>query len=162
MNIPDPQTFIEPEKLRKLMANAVRLGYPDLAFGCQFRIAELAGNAHGKAFEGPAAERAVERLFWIGLVTAEELRTADNGRTTRLIKVRAKHKRVGAVRLLSDLMMTAELSDGFEKLVANNRSDLTGEAIVVSHEDLFSIDAVNAARKKLMDQGVTLSETAEA
>jgi len=153
MNIPDPQTFTDPEKLRKLMANAVRLGYPDLAFGCQMRIAQLAGNAHGDA---------VERAFWTGLVAAEEFRTADNGRTTRLIKVRAKHKRVGAVRVLSDLMMTAELSDGFETLVAHQRGDLTGEAIVVNNEDQFSVDVVNAARKKLMDHGVTLGETADA
>ncbi len=71
--------------------------------------------------------------------------------TTRLIKVRAKHKRVGAVRLLTDLMMTDELSDGFEKLVAGKRVDLTGEAIVINNEELFSVDAVNAARKKLME-----------
>ena len=122
MNIPDPQTFTDPEKLRKLVANAVRLGYPDLAFGCQMRLAQLAGNAHGIA----NGNDPIERSFWTGLVAAEEFRTADNGRTTRLIKIRAKHKRVGAIRLLSDLMMTADLSDGFDKLVAGKRIDLTG------------------------------------
>src|SRR4051794_19303099 len=130
MNIPDPQTFTDPEKLRKLMANAVRLGHDDLAFACKMRIAALAGNAY---------KDAVERAFWTGLVAAEEFRTAENGRTTRLIKVRAKHKRVGAVRLLSDLMMTPELSDGFAELVAHNRSDLTGEAIVINNEDEFTV-----------------------
>jgi hypothetical protein len=150
MNIPDPQTFTDPDKLRKLMANAVRLGYDDLAFGCQMRIAEIAGAAH---------KDAVERAFFTGLVAAEEFRTADNGRSTKLIKIRSKHKRVGAVKVLSDMMMAPELSDGFEKLVAHNRSDLTGEAIVLTHEDEFSVDVVNAARKKLMDQGVAMGET---
>jgi hypothetical protein len=153
MNIPDPQTFTDPDKLRKLMANAVRLGYDDLAFGCQMRIAELAGAAHTDA---------VERAFFTGLVAAEEFRTADNGRSTKLIKIRSKHKRVGAVKVLSDMMMAPELSDGFEKLVAHNRSDLTGEAIVLNHEDEFSVDVVNAARKKLMDQGVAMGETVAA
>lgn len=153
MNIPDPQTFTDPDKLRKLMANAVRLGYDDLAFGCQMRIAELAGAAH---------KDAVERAFFTGLVAAEEFRTADNGRSTKLIKIRSKHKRVGAVKVLSDMMMAPELSDGFEKLVAHNRSDLTGEAIVINHEDEFSVDVVNAARKKLMDQGVAMGETVAA
>ena len=51
MNIPDPKSFTDPEKLRKLMANAVRLGYDDLAFGCQLRIAELAGNARKKLID---------------------------------------------------------------------------------------------------------------
>ncbi|MBU1333512.1 MAG: hypothetical protein KJ944_04445 [Alphaproteobacteria bacterium] len=153
MNIPDPQTFTDPDKLRKLMGNAVRLGYDDLAFGCQMRIAELAGAAHTDA---------VERAFFTGLVAAEEFRTADNGRSTKLIKIRSKHKRVGAVKVLSDMMMAPELSDGFEKLVAHNRSDLTGEAIVINNEDAFSVDVVNAARKKLMDQGVAMGETVAA
>ena len=73
MNIPDPKTFTDPEKLRKLMANAVRLGYDDLAFGCQMRIAELAGLAQTDA---------IERAFWTGLVAAEEFRTAEYGRAT--------------------------------------------------------------------------------
>jgi hypothetical protein len=153
MNIPDPQTFTDPDKLRKLMANAVRLGYDDLAFGCQMRIAELAGNAHPQG---------VERAFFTGLVAAEEFRTADNGRSTKLIKIRSKHKRVGAIKVLSDQMMETDLTDGFAKLVAHNRSDLTGEAIVMAHEDEFSVDVVNAARKKLMEHGVSIGESAAA
>ncbi|KKC37727.1 hypothetical protein WH87_08410 [Devosia epidermidihirudinis] len=149
MNIPDPQTFTDPEKLRKLMANAVRLGYPDLAFGCQMRIAELAGNAH---------KDAVERAFFTGLTAVEEFRTAEKGRTTRLVTVRSKHKRVGAVRVLTDMMMTADLSEGFEKLVEHGRSDLTAEAIVLRNEDAFTVDAVNAARKKLMDNNVVMAD----
>ena len=151
MNIPDPQTFTDPDKLRKLMANAVRLGYPDLAFGCQMRIAELAGAAHTDA---------VERAFFTGLVAAEEFRTADNGRSTKLINIRARHKKFGAVRVLSDMMMSPDLSDGFAKLVENKRSDLTAEAIVLNNEEAFSVDVVNAARKKLMDQNVSIGETA--
>ena len=149
MNIPDPQTFTDPDKLRKLMANAVRLGYDDLAFGCQMRIAELAGAAH---------KDAVERAFFTGLVAAEEFRTAANGRSTKLIKIRSKHKRVGAVKVLSDQMMEAEVSDGFDTLVAHKRTDLTAEGIVLAHEDEFSVDVVNAARKKMMDRGVSMSE----
>jgi hypothetical protein len=150
MNIPDPKTFTDPEKLRKLMANAVRLGYDDLAFGCQMRIAELAGNAHSDP---------IERAFFTGIVAAEEFRTADNGRSTKLINIRARHKKFGAIRVLSEIMMTPELSDGFAKLVEHKRADLTGEAIVLKHEDSFSVDVVNAARKKLMDQGVSLGDT---
>jgi hypothetical protein len=157
MNIPDPQTFTDPEKLRKLMANAVRLGYDDLAFGCQMRIAELAGEAHNAELKDD-----IEREFWTGLAAAEEFRTADNGRVTRLVKIRSKHRRVGALRVLSDQMMEEGISDGFEKLVAHGRSDLTGEAIVLRHEERFSVDVVNAARKKLMDHGVSMSETAAA
>jgi hypothetical protein len=149
MNIPDPKTFTDPEKLRKLMANAVRLGYPDLAFECQLRIAEIAGASY---------KNAVERAFWTSLTAAEEFRTADNGRSTRLLKIRAKHKRVGAQKVLADLMMEDGLSDGFDKFVEHGRSDLTGEAIVLQHEEQFSVDVVNAARKKLLDRGVAMAQ----
>lgn len=149
MNIPDPKTFTDPEKLRKLMANAVRLGYPDLAFNCQLRIAELAGAAH---------KDAVERAFWTSLTAAEEFRTAENKRATRLLKIRAKHKRVGAQKLLADLMMEEGLTDGFDTFVEHGRSDLTGEAIVLQHEDQFDVDVVNAARKKLLERNVAMAD----
>lgn len=149
MNIPDPKTFTDPEKLRKLMANAVRLGYPDLAFNCQLRIAELAGAAH---------KDAVERAFWTSLTAAEEFRTAENKRATRLLKIRAKHKRVGAQKLLADLMMEEGLTDGFDIFVEHGRSDLTGEAIVLQHEDQFDVDVVNAARKKLLERNVAMAD----
>lgn len=150
MKIPDPQTFTDPEKLRKLMANAVRLGYEDLAFQCRLRIAELAGAAH---------EDVLERAFWTALSTAEEIKTAENGKTTRLAKTRQKHKRVGAQKILEEWALDPATTDGFATLVAHDRSDLTGEAIVLRHEDRFSIDAVNAARKKLMDHGVAIAAT---
>lgn len=151
MNIPDPQTFTDPDKLRKLMANAVRLGYEDLAFNCKLRIAEIAGAAQ---------DDVIEREFWTALVAAEEFKTAAAGKTTRLAKIRTKHRRVGAQRLLADMMMEEGISEGFETLVAHGRSELTCEAIVMRHEDAFSVDAVNAARKKLMDHGVAMTDIA--
>ena len=149
MNIPDPQTFTDPVKLRKLMANAVRLGHPDLAFNCQLRIAELAGETH---------EDDIEREFWTALTAAEEFKTAAAGKTSRLTKIRAKHKRVGAQRVLADMVMEADMTEGFDTLLSHGRSDLTGEAIVLRHDDVFSVDEVNAARRKLMEHGVTSAE----
>ena len=146
MNIPDPKTFTDPEKLRKLMANAVRLGYPDLVFNCQLRIAELVGLTH---------EKGLEREFWTALAAAEEFATAIKGKTARLTKIRAKHKRVGAQKVLADAAMEAEVSDGFAVLLEHGRADLTSEAIVMRNEELFSVDAVNAVRKKLMEHNVS-------
>lgn len=150
MKIPDPQTFTDPEKLRKLMANAVRLGYEDLAFQCRLRIAELAGATH---------DDVLEREFWTAVSAAEEIRTAANGKTSRLTQARQKHKRVGAQKVLEDWALDPATTDGFATLVTHNRGDLTGEAIVLRHEDRFSVDAVNAARKKLMDHGVAIGAT---
>ncbi len=152
MNIPDPQTFTDPLKLRKLMANAVRLNHADLAFNCQLRIAELVGLTHPKG---------IEREFWTSLAAAEEFKTAAVGKTSRLTKIRAKHKRVGAQRVLADLAMEETITEGFEALVAHGRGDLTGEAILLRHEDDFSVDEVNAARRKLMDHGISSADRIE-
>lgn len=153
MNIPDPKTFTDPEKLRKLMANAVRLGYDDLAFQCRLRIAELAGAPY---------DDVLEREFWIAVSTAEEIKTAENGKTTRLARIRQKHRRAGVQKALEDWAIEPATADGFATLVANGRSDLTGEAILLRHEEQFSVDAVNAARKKLMEHGVALGEAISA
>ncbi|WDR01821.1 hypothetical protein PSQ19_13985 [Devosia algicola] len=152
MNIPDPQTFTDPIKLRKLMANAVRLGHDDLAFNCQLRIAELVGETH---------DAGIEREFWTAIAAAEEFKTAAAGKSSKLTKLRAKHKRVGAQRVLADQIMEDGFSDGFDTLVANGRGDLTGEAVVLRHDDEFSVDEVNAARKKLMEHGISSAERME-
>jgi diketogulonate reductase-like aldo/keto reductase len=146
MNIPDPKTFTDPEKLRKLMANAVRLGYPDLVFNCQLRLAELVGATH---------EKGLEREFWTALSAAEEFATAAKGKTARLTKIRAKHKRVGAQKVMADWAMEEAVSEGFLILAEHGRADLSAEAIVMRNEELFSVDAVNAMRKKLMDHNVS-------
>ncbi|WDR07351.1 hypothetical protein PSQ90_08010 [Devosia rhodophyticola] len=153
MNIPDPQTFTDPVKLRKLMANAVRLGHEDLAFNCKLRIAELVGEGH---------DAGVEREFWTAIAAAEEFKTAAAGKSSKLTKIRAKHKRVGAQRVLADLMMEDGVTEGFDILVANGRGDLTGEAVVLRHDDVFSVDEVNAARRKLMEHGITSADRLEA
>ena len=49
---PDLSKFSEPEKLRKLMVNARRLGHDDYAFQIRMRIAELAGLPFRDPLEG--------------------------------------------------------------------------------------------------------------
>lgn len=141
---PDLQKFTDPEKLRKLAANARRLGHQEYALQCQIRIAELAGLSY---------DDDLEREFWTAVTIAEELKTAENGKTTRLSRTRQKHKRVGAKQCLTDWALDPGFTDGFRVLVSNGRADMTGEAIVVRHASKFPPEAVASAQLKLDSVG---------
>jgi hypothetical protein len=143
---PDLSKFTDPEKLRRLAANAERLGHNDYAAKCRIRIAELAGLQY---------DNALEREFWEAVTCAEEFKTAENGKTTRLARTRQKHKRVGAHQCLVDWAFDPKTTDGFHILLASGRPDLTAEAIVVRHPDKFPSEAVAAAELKLSANGVT-------
>jgi hypothetical protein len=148
MAIPDPATFNDPDKLRKLAANARRLGETKLALDCQLRIAELAGQKF---------DDVLEREFWMAVSCAEEFKTEENGRTTRMARTRQKHKRVGALQCLIDWAEDPKVTDGFHILLAAGRPDMTGEAIVVRHPEKFAPETVAMATQKLAAHGVDLS-----
>ncbi len=143
---PDLDKFTDPDKLRKLMANAQRLGHEDYAFQIQIRIAQLAGLK----FKDP-----LEREFWTAVTCAEEIKTQQNGKTTKLAKTRLKHKKVGAMGCLADWAMEAGPTEGFQILVDHGRAELTGEAIVVRHAERFSAEVVTGAARKLEAQGIS-------
>lgn len=148
---PDLTKFSEPEKLRKLMANARRLGHNDYAFQIRMRIAELAGLP----FRDP-----LEREFWTAVSYAEEVKTEATGKTSRLSGTRTKHKKYGAVRCLGDWAMDPNPTEGLDSLVEHQRAELSGEAIVIRHADKFSVEAVAAAAAKLAAKGITREQVA--
>ena len=144
--LPDPSRIDDSEKLRNLMANAKRLGHDELALACQIRIAELAGAEF---------DDDLEREFWIAVKMAEEFKTEENGRTTRLTRTRQKHARDGSKKCIEDLASRPDVTEGFRILAENGRPDLTFEAVLLRHADKFDSSTVNSVRKKLLDYGLT-------
>lgn len=144
----DPDTFNDPEKVRQLLANAKRLGRDDIVLKCQLRLVELAGQNY---------DEDIEREFWMAVTAAEEFKTAQNGKTTRLSRTRQKYTRVGAVACITDWAVSEKVTEGFRILIDAGRPDLTGEAIAIRHSDRFPQQAVASARKKLEDHGVDIS-----
>lgn len=143
----DPASLSDVTKLRILQKNARSAGEEKLALECLLRIAELAGND----FDDP-----IEKEFWQAVTCAEEFKTAENGKTTRLSRTRQKYKRVGALQCVADWAEDSKITDGFEILIRAGRPDLTGEAIVLRHPEKFSEGAVAEARKKLLAHDVDL------
>lgn len=142
---PDPSKFDDPTRLRAIIGNARRKGREDLVMACMARIAELAGQEF---------DDAVEREFWEAVTVAEEIKTLERGRTTRLSLTRRKHTKNGARKCVDDLAAKTETTDGFATLVAAERADLTFEAITLRHPQSFSEETLIAATKKLADADV--------
>lgn len=145
VNIPNPDNFDDPDKIRNLMANARRLGYGDLVVRCQIRLAELGSQQF---------EDALEREFWTAALVVEEFETAENGKSTRLTKVKQKYRRDGAKKCVEDLAVRPQITEGFGTLAENGRVDLTFEAVLLRHADQFDESAVATAKTKLLDNGV--------
>lgn len=142
---PDPKIMTDPEKLRALMGNAKRLGRDDLVLACRFRLAELAGHEFNDV---------LEREFWTALTAAEEFKSAENGKTTRLSRTRQKYARVGARKVIEDLAASSKITEGFRVLCENGRPDLTFEGVVLRNRHLFEEYVLAEAKTKLLNNGL--------
>ena len=143
--IPDPSEMDDPAKIRNLMANAKRLGHDELALRCKVRIAELAGHEY---------EEDLEREFWTAVHMAEEFKTEENGKTTKLSRTRQKYNRDGARKCIKDLALRKEFAPGFYILADNGRTDLTFEAVLLRNPMKFDQESVAGVRDKLISYGV--------
>jgi hypothetical protein len=141
----DPNTISDPEKLRRLLANAVRLSRDDVARDCRRRIFELAGVN---------TQDPIEARLWQAVAAYEELLREKHGRQQRASYTRRKIEQKGAVQTLTDWAIDPKVTPGFEALVKNGLAEFTGEYVVLEYEDRFPAQAVEAARKKLGAHGI--------
>ena len=141
----DPNKMDDPEKIRALMINADRKGRSDISWACKVRLAELAGRSY---------DDNLEREFWIAVHVAEEIKTQENGKTTRLSRTRQKYQRDGALKCIADLATKPGTTEGFHILADNGRVDLTFEAVLLRHHGRFQAESMEIARNKLLDHGV--------
>ncbi|WP_114388896.1 hypothetical protein [Notoacmeibacter marinus] len=146
---PNPDEMDDPAKLRTLIQNASRLGRDDLVLRCQMRLAKLAA---------PESDDELEHEFWQAVHMAEELRTAENGRTTRLSRTRQKHKRDGAKKCVADLATRSDFTEGFRILVDGGHPELTFESILLRHSDQFTAEEAEQVREKLGREGIKLDD----
>ena len=141
----NPHELSDPEKLRRLLANAERLNRPDVAYECRKRIFELASSK----IEDP-----IEARLWQAIAAYEELLRQKHGRTQRASYTRRKIAQKGPVQTLTDWALDPNVTPGFEALVKNGHAEFTGEYIVLEYPDQFPVEAVTAAKKKLEAHGI--------
>lgn len=132
--------YTDPEHLRTLMQNAKRMGRDDIWRQAFDQLCSL---------EGADLVDPLERAFFHTLAAYELLLTQKNGRTTRASRTRLKLKGKGVVACLEDWAKSKEPSESFELLVGNGMVELTGEQLVLTHPDRFTLEAVAGATTRL-------------
>lgn len=129
-------------KIRRLMANADRLGEVQLAIKCKQRIFELAGGEGNSLIE--------KRLFQ-ALAAYEEVLLEKHGRVVRANYTKRKIRDKGVIQTLTDWALDTKVTPGFETLISQGLEDFTGEKIVIDFADEFPPDVVEAAKAKFQN-----------
>jgi hypothetical protein len=91
----------------------------------------------------------LERDFYATLAAYEELLSEKNGKRTLASRTRMKLRNKGVVGCLEDWALSAQPTEGFNTLVANGQTALTGEFLVTKYSDRFSPEAVERATARL-------------
>ena len=128
------------EKIRRLMANAERLGEDELVKKCKKRIFEIAGN------EG---ETEIEIRLFQALAAYEEILREKHNKAVRANYTKRKIKNKGVIQTLTDWALDKKVTPGFEALVSQGLEDFTGEKIVIDFAEEFPVEVVDSASIKL-------------
>lgn len=135
----------DPAALRRLMANARAKGSQPVERAAFLRLC---------AVQPSAAPGSLEHDVWRSVHALEEMRGVAAGRTVRLSRTRQKIGRHGEVRMVADLTVKPEPSDGFHMLVELGHPELLFEAVALRHPDRFARDVLDAARARIRSIGL--------
>lgn len=114
----------DPDKLKRMAANARRLGETEIERAASLRLYTLL----------PSAEPGtLEHDVWRSIHALEGALKDERGRTTLLGRTRQKIARDGERRTVADLVR-GEVSDGFRMLMDRGMVDHTFEAVALRHQ----------------------------
>ncbi|WP_143324130.1 hypothetical protein [Caulobacter sp. X] len=143
---------LDAEKLRNLMANARRLGDETLYAQAFARLCAILPNGGSEDL----LDDVLVQKFWKAVHAAEQIKSEQNGKTTRLSRTRQKVAKDGVVATMESMALKPKPSDGFTILVDYSLPHLVFEYIIAEHPDRFSAEARSAAHKRLRDFGISL------
>lgn len=133
----------DPEKLRRIAANARRLGEDGIDRAASLKLYTVL----------PSAEPGtLEHDVWRSIHALEGALKDERGRTTLLGRTRQKIARDGELRTVADLVR-GKTSDGFRMLMDREMVDHTFEAVALRHRTLFEDEVILAASDRLLAFG---------
>ena len=133
----------DPEKLRRIAANARRLGEDGIDRAASLKLYTVL------PFAEPGT---LEHDVWRSIHALEGALKDERGRTTLLGRTRQKIARDGELRTVADLVR-GKTSDGFRMLMDREMVDHTFEAVALRHRALFEDEVILAASDRLLAFG---------
>lgn len=137
----------DANQLRRFRENAKRMGVTVVADAAFRRLIEVLPE------EAPGS---IEHDFWMTIHAFEEVLRDERGKTVRLSRTRQKIGRVGVKQTLIDFATSKAPTDGFNMLIERGLPELTGEALVLKHNESFDSNVQMAAKQRLQDAGVDI------
>lgn len=139
----------DADQLRRFRENAQKKGVTVVADAAFRRLIEILPEQ---------APGSIEHDFWMTIHAFEEVLRDERGKTVRLSRTRQKIGRVGVKQTLVDFATSKAPTDGFNMLIERGLPELTGEALVLKHSGAFDLGVQNAAKQRLEDAGVDITE----
>jgi hypothetical protein len=130
---------------RNLMENAKNKNRMDVYQATFRRLGQIEGRDHSDP---------VIAQFWAAISAVEETLRQKHGKAVKANYTRRKVKKVGEIQCLIDWAFKSQETEGFRLLVDAGLGDQTGEYVLVKNSDRFPADAVAAAKKRLVENGV--------
>jgi len=133
----------DPEKLKKMVVNARRLGETGIERAASLKLYSVMPSADPGTLEYDV---------WRSVYALEGALKEERGKTIMLGRTRQKIARDGETKTVADLVR-GTASDGFRMLMERDMEDHTFEAVALRHRDRFEDDVLTAASARLAAHG---------
>ena len=134
----------DPKKLRQIASNAASEN-PDIERAARLRLYKVLPS------EEPGT---LEYDVWQSIHALEDVLSVERDKTMRLSRTRQKITRDGELKTVVDLVLGNQ-SQGFDMLVERNMPELSFEAVALKHAGAFEPHVLDAARRRLEENGLT-------
>ena len=132
------------KKCQNFERNAINRARPDLAAEARQRAVQLRAEEYGA--ESTAEKEAVQAVY-----AYEDLLTNKNGRTTRASRTWQMIKRHGIIEAVERAVKRDAVTQGYTMLVEMGLEEYAFEAVILRHPDVFSDEAVQISRARLIE-----------
>ena len=133
-----------PEKCEIFAKNAIQRGRQDLANEALLRATELRAQSYGAVTQ--AEQEALQAIY-----AYEETLRAKNGKKTRATRTWQMIGRHGIIESVNRAVCRPVETQGYKALLKMGLADFAFEAVILSHPDVFSVEAVAVTRERLAD-----------
>ena len=146
--MPDPDERIArlktPEDCERFAFNVERLGKLDLALAARRRAVELRALAHN-------ANSVAEREALEAVYAYERVLSQRDGKKKRANRTWQMIERYGLIPTVERVVSRPKEAMGYTALVEMGMEDMAFEAVVLRHPEVFSQEAVERSRVRLLE-----------